>query len=247
MEKIKKLLNKLKKSFKENYVTYTVVITVSLIIIATIIIASVIYKNLHQVTKRNEQAQLYTYFITEKTEYDAKIYYEDDSIVNILADEDVYDSSIIYVKDKEQYIVPKQMSIVLYTQNNMQYKLDKYARIVKAELLKEVYSDGVVKNFDNFYIFDGEGLYFFLDEVELTIDGQKTILKPGSYVKYTGENVIYYEHESSYIKKVDNAKDISVKMGNYVINVVQNITIKNGKPSVLLSQIKKLKSIREVI
>ena len=66
-------------------------------------------------------------------------------------------------------------------------------------------------------------------------------------MKYTGENVIYYEHESSYIKKVDNAKDISVKMGNYVINVVQNITIKNGKPSVLLSQIKKLKSIREVI
>lgn len=247
MEKIKKLLNKLKKSFKENYVTYTVVITVSLIIIATIIIAGVIFKNTHKVVKKTENSELYTYFITEKTNYDAKIYYEDDSIVNIIAEDSIYDSSIIYYKDKEKYILPKQMSIVLYNQNNTQYKLDKYTKIIDTEPLKEVYSDSVVKYFDNFYIFDGEGLYFFLDEVELNIDNQKTILKPGSYVKYNGADVIYYEHENALINNVENAKEISIRIDNYYINVVKGVSVKNGKPSIINNQIKKLRSIREVI
>lgn len=195
--------NKIIKYAKENY---KLMIPIALMIV--LFIAALVY---YKVTifdnyTKDKEINVYQWFYNKKYEYKGIITTNrKNEIVNFKAkDIDVsLDSTPIYYQNKDKIIFPNQMSVVMPTLNCAEYYTNKYSYInVKKSnniLTTEKYSNKL----GHYFLYDGYDLYFFLDEVTITIDNTKINLSPLSYIIATSDKYISY-----YDKKTDTFKII---------------------------------------
>ncbi|MBE6144699.1 MAG: hypothetical protein E7169_03900 [Firmicutes bacterium] len=154
------------------------------------------------------------------------------------------DSTPIYYKDYKKVLFPKNMSVVFPLTSGIQYKVNYFSTIEQTEEL--IITDrSYSREINNSFLYDGEDLYFFINETTLMIGEQEYKLKPLSYVvaKYNNKVEIYDYELDEYI--TFDAKGVSVQaLGNsYKINLF-NDSIEYGLTSKLL--VKKLDFLKNL-
>lgn len=198
-------IDKIKKFFSEYG---KLIIPISLILV--LFIAFLIYYkfSVYDGAVSEEVGQFYQYFFGEKYEYKGIVSLNRrDVIVDFNTDDyDIkFGSTPIYYKDKDKVIFPSDVSVVMPTLGCAEYRAIKYAYIEKSNdnyiLTTKDYSDKLGR----YFIYDGEDMYFFLDEVTLVVGERKINLSPFSYIIARYRDYIYY-----YDKGTDTVESINV-------------------------------------
>lgn len=189
-----------------------------MVILVLLITVYFLYREYRYDTYRNkEEAKVYQYFGGVKHEYTAIVSYNLKKVlVDIKGkDENInYDSTPVYYQDKDKIIFPKEMSIIFPIMDASQYKLVKYTTYEGIDKQYTITSGRDSGVYNNYFMFDSEGLYFFPDEVTLKIKGMNDIkLSANSYAHVVGGYTLTYydrENDKSEVLEIENKEVTAV-------------------------------------
>lgn len=198
-----------------------------------------------------EDHELYQYFTGIKVEYTGKIKInkDDDSVVKLSFKEGSVelDSTPIYYKDSEKVLFPKNMA-VLYPIVGEQYKINYYSNLYKDQDLYYVKDRSLKRNLVNSVLYDGNDLYFFVDNVNVTIGTNKYNLSPMSYiiVDVYNNRVDIYDKANDKYTSLDNIVDeVLVSTDRYKINASLDLMYYNNKSRLFIKDVEKLKNLEK--
>ena len=179
------------------------------------------WQNKYDNFRNKQEVSVYQYFGGVRNEYTAIISYNLKDIIVSIEDKDKkinYDSTPIYYIDEDKIIFPNEMSIVFPLKDGSQYKVYKYATYEGIDKTYTLTSNGKSGVFNNFFLFDGEGLYFFPDEVTIKINDKDYIkLSANSYAEVIGGYTLtYYDKESNESKVVEIEGKKITAVNNYL-------------------------------
>lgn len=158
-----------------------------------------LYREYQYDNKRNKNNEsVFQYFAGIRTDYTAEITYNlRDAIVDLRAvDAKIeYDSTPIYYSNLEKVIFPHDMNIVFPLRDGGQFRLYKYATYYNLDDVHFIKNNTDTGSYNDFFLYDGDNLYFFPDKVMLKINDKDYIeLGPMSYVNVVGGlTLVYYD------------------------------------------------------
>ena len=200
-------------------------------------------------TDEIENYNFYQYYGGRKVEYEGALQItKKDGITELkLNDANIMlDSTPIYYKDLENRVFfPEDMAQVLPNDNCKMYKINRFTNIYKKDdVIYADYRDWQTE-LSNSFIYDGQDLYFFIQNTTLTVDGVDYEITPLSYVisSYQNSVEIYNKQDDTYLVIPTSSQNVTAKTEGYSINLSLD-TIKYGeKEQLLLRNISELKSI----
>jgi len=191
--------------------------------------------------RNKQEVAVFQYFGGIKTDYTAIVTYNlKDVIIDVTSkDKKIeYDSTPIYHSKEDMVIFPKEMSIVFPLREGSQYKLYKYATYTynEEDNLQMIKNGQDTGEYNYFFLYDGKGLFFFPDEVELKLNN-KVYKKLGamSYVSLVGGyTLIYYDKATDTSEVIElNGKNVSISSDKININVNEKYFMSFGKKMLL--------------
>ena len=191
------------------------------IAIITLVFIFIIYKIFNTIVLENNRIDLsgdiyYQYFYGIYEEYSGKleIFEQENSKQLVLEDGKIIylDSTPIYYKDTlGKVLFPSKMEVV-YPEKGKVYMLDDFSNIIQDSNVmyaKRLKKDNK-KSINNSFIYDGEDLYFFLEETTIKVGKKKYKLSPLSYaiVNYR-QNIEFYDYKKDEYIILDEAQATS--------------------------------------
>jgi hypothetical protein len=186
------------------------------------------------VTYKTEEGQEIYFYIGEgKFEYTSQITMSSENEYIKLTTagyEHEFDSEPIYFKNIKQVLFPNDMALVMTKNGFIQKRINNFTRIlidgsyyIQDKSLNYPINEG--------FLYDGNDLYFFLNETEIIVGNEKYVLPPFSYVIYNFNNELYmYDYskdQMTHMKRV--TQDVLAKHGEYTINLgIDGIIHKDG-------------------
>ena len=212
------------------------------LIIVVIIFAFIVYKIFDILILSNERYDLsggtyYQYFYGIMEEYSGKmevVQKDDDTQLVLENGKVVYlDSTPMYYKDVlGKMLFAKQMELVVPDVGN--YKLSKFTNIYEENNTIQVkkFNSSKSKTLNNGFIFDGNDLYFFLDDTTIKVGDTEYELSPLSYiiVNYRTNVEIYnYDKDEYTIIQDENSLKNDVIAENKVKGYTVNLSLDSMK------------------
>lgn len=238
-------MDKIIQYLKKNYRTLIPV----MVVVVLLVTVYFLYREYKYDNYRNKkEVEVYQYFGGVKNEYKAIVTYNlDDCIVDITSkDKSVeYDSNPVYYKDKRQVLFPSEMNIVFPLKEGSQFKIYKYMMYEDKDSRHLLNINNQVYEYDYFFLYDGQGLFFLPDDAELFINNNKIRdIGAMSYVRIDGGyTLIYYDYLNDESEVINiEGKNVSVKSDNIDINLSERYFSAFGK-KILLSSPDKLNSV----
>lgn len=228
------------------------------IVIVAIMLALVIYKIFDTLVIKKEHYDLsgqtyYQYFSGIEQEYSGKIDVEekDDETKLVLGNGQVVylDSTPMYYKDiLGKSLLPKEMELVVPDSGT--YKLSKFTNVIEENntiKLKKLNSKKT-KDLDNGFLFDGNDLYFFLDDTTVSVGDKDYELPALSYaiVNYK-TNVELYNYDTNEYTMIQDEESLKSdvtatnKSKNYTINMSLDSLKTEKSNQLLITNINNLK------
>lgn len=238
--------NKLNNYIKENYKLMIPIALMIVVFIAAIVYYKVtIYDNY---TQDNED-KFYQWFYEKKYEYTGMVSTNrKNEIVEFKSKElDInFDSTPIYYQNTEKVIFPTNMSVVMPTLNCAEYFAKKYSYITNKKGTKTLITEKYNNRLGHYFLYDGYDLYFFLDEVTITIDNQKVTLSPLSYIiAKSGKSLSYYDKKTDVFKTIKTDKtNIIAENTYYKLNVNTDSLDYYGTDVILTGKVDELNPIK---
>ena len=155
------------KDFIKNKYNIIIPIFLLIVLLLALLLYTKEYKN-NRYAEVNE-VEVYQYFSGVKMEYTAKISRNRKNVILDYENNDFavsLDSTPVYLKEKDNVIFPKEMSI-FFPLKNTQYKVNALAEIYKDNDLYYLNIRNLNETIDHIFYFDGNNLYFFVDIVTL--------------------------------------------------------------------------------
>ena len=208
------------------------------LVVVIVAFVLIIYKIFDVSVLSNEKIDLsgqnyFQYFYGIKEEYSGKmqVLQRDDEIKLLLENEKVVylDSTPIYYTDVlGKVLFAQPMEIVFPDRGN--YKLDNFTNIIQEN--NAIYAKKINKKnqkaLDNAFLFDGNDLYFFLEETTIVVGGSEYTVSPLSYaiVNYRESVEIYnYDKDEYTIIQDENLLQTDVIAKNIPRNYTINMSI----------------------
>ena len=238
--------NKIINYLKDNY---KLMIPISLMIV--VFIAAIIYYKVtifDNYTKENEE-KVYQWLYDQKYEYTGTVSTNrrNEIVKFIPKDLDIHlDSTPIYYQKKDKIIFPSNMSVVMPTLNCAEYLANKYSYVVVKEENNILVSEKYNNRLGHYFLYDGYDLYFFLDEVKLTINDTKIVLSPLSYlIAKSGKYISYYDKKTDTFKTINKTyNNITAETNYYKVNVITDTVDYFGTDVILTGRINELNPIK---
>lgn len=240
-----KKLDKIITFIKENYKLIIPITLILVLFIAFLIYYKVSISNNYHIDK---EEQVYQYFYDKKYEYSAIVSKNRKDVVIDFKPKEVkvnLDSTPIYYQKEDIVILPKDMSVIMPTLSCAEYLTLGYSYITYQDGIYNLTTNRYNKKLNHYFLYDGSDLYFFIEPVTLTINGEKIALTPFSYVIAKYNNYISY-----YDKKTDTFKTISTTDNNskieneyYTVYISKDTIDYQGTNIILTSDIKNLNTI----
>ena len=231
---MKKVINFCKQRYKT-----LIPLMVVLVLLLTVYFLYKEYK--YDNYRDKKEVSVYQYFGGIKNEYKVLVTRNlKKEIVDVQAiDRNVnFGSKPIYYQKGNKILFPKEMVIVFTLRNGSQYKLYKYATITRKDDAIYIENGSDTGEYDYFFLYDGDGLYFFPYEMTLKINNKEYIkLGENSYVSYVGGYTLaYYDTstEKSEVLEIEGKK-VEVVSENLKINVVEKYLVVADKEVLLAS------------
>lgn len=210
------------------------------LVIAGIVLIYIIYRIFAAVVLSNETYDLsgeyyYQYFYGIKEEYSGnmEVLQDEDTIQLILKDNDnkvIYlDSTPIYYENiLGKVLFAPEMELVMPDVGN--YKLSKFTNIIQEnrQMYMKKFNKDEKTALGNAFLFDGNNLYFFLEETVITVGGTDYTVSPLSYaiVNYRQSVEIYDYNTNEYtIIQDEEALTADVVATNTARNYTINMSV----------------------
>lgn len=229
-------MEKIVDFWKKNYRVLIPVMVVTVLLITVYFL----YREYKYDTYRNKQDnEVYQYFGGMKKEYTAILTYDlNNRIIDLKSKNEKiqYDATPIYFTSLDKVLFPKEMSIVFPLRDGSQYRLYKYTVYERVNDIYMIKMNNQEFEYNYFFLYDGNNLYFFPDKVDLYINDKKIIeLSENSYVQVVGGyTLIYYDKESDSSKVIELEKDeVTVKNDKMVVNLNNAVGTVQGKEILL--------------
>lgn len=224
-------------------------ISMIIAIFIVIVIAYNLISNLHRVKLGKNEYEFYQYLYGRKLEYSGILEMSDeDGITKFETGEEtiVVDSIPVYYKnEKNTVILPKNMAVVFPLNNGKTNKVNSLSTVYTEYDEAYIKKGKLNRKLENCFLYDGNDLYFFIEETRVSIGEREFILPPLSYVNatYKGYTEIYNYRDDEYEYIDELSGEIIASTGDYTINL-SNETIKyNGTEQILLKRIKNLPNL----
>lgn len=228
------MLNKLKN--KKISASVFVIIVLVLILICSFVLFFEInnYRDI-----KTEKHGFYYYFINSKIDFDANVVIgTNDSILSIDAQNVTLDSTPIYYSDADdKMILPSNMEIIYPYKNIPMYKLGKFSKIYSIKKNIYINSEAGVGRLYDCFLYDGNDLYVFPEEITVLIDDISYELSPMSYVKVTKNNISIYNKLKDEHTYLDNYNKAEAFTEEYFINLSGDSVTYNNSYYVLIKNI----------
>lgn len=238
------------KDFIKN--KYNILIPICLVVV--LLIAILLYAKEYKNNRYAElkEVEVYQYFSGIKMEYTANIgrnkksvileYETDDFAVNL-------DTTPVYIKETGNVLFPKEMSIV-FPLKDKQFRVNALAEIYSENNLYYLNIRNLNKVLENVFYYDGNNLYFFVEEVKLTVGDREISLSPMSYVSCSYQNMVeYYDKVNDIFETIDITNEKVIVKNDYMtIDIASDKVIYKDSFSLLtkdFSMISKLTDIED--
>lgn len=220
-----------------------------IIMLAVIVIAAVYISKLSKTSLDNHE--FYQYFAGRKIEYSGEIEInrENQGISNLKMNDVTIqlDSTPIYYKDIEnRMILPEDMAVVSPSEQGKMQRITYFSELQIKDNIAYLEYQGKKQSLEQDFLFDGNNLYIFLQDSEITIGEQTYNMSPLSYaiVTYRESVEIYQKSEDTYHVFEDvNIGNVMAKTEDYSINMSNDSLIIGEKEQLLLSSIQNLPNI----
>lgn len=199
--KVKEIIINFYHLCTKNYISTIMSIAVLLVIIGSIVILFVIDANKNKIELKTKKEELYYYLLDNKVNGKYKVNYENDKIIKV--DEDYISSNniIVYYKNNKHVIIPMQSELVILNNSkDSSYSLNRYSEVFDNVIVTSKVRDTI----SNYFIYDYEDLYFFSNEVQIDLDGNKFDLSPFSYIIVNSTYTQIYDYENDKITIFEN-------------------------------------------
>lgn len=212
----------MKEFIKNKYNLFIPIFLLLVLLIAILLYAKEYKSNRYAYT---DEVEVYQYLSGIKVEYVANISRNKKNVVLEFENRDYvssFDSNPIYIKDSDNVIFPKEMSI-MFPLKDTQYLVNSLAEVYKEHNLFYLNIRNLNKNLEHAFFHDGVDLYFFIENVTLTVGNESIELSPMSYVSASYLNFVeYYDYETDTYGSFDisDNKKVVVKNKFMTINVV---------------------------
>lgn len=204
---------------------YKILIPVMVVIVLFVTLFFLYREYKYDNTRTKENVSVYQYFSGVRVDYTSVITYNlKGAIVGIEAKNKKIESNSIpiYYDDMSNIIFPVEMSVVFPLRNGSQFKLYKYATYYNEDGIHFIKNNTDLGNYSDFFLFDGNNVFFFPEEVTLKInDKEYKKLGAMSYVSVVGgATLIYYDTltDTSEVVELDYDK-VTVVGNNINVNV----------------------------
>lgn len=220
-----------------------------IIMLAVIIIAAVYISKLSKTTLENHE--FYQYFAGRKVEYTGELEMsrENNGISNLKMNDITIqlDSTPVFYKDIDNRIIlPEDMAVVSPSEQGKMQRITYFSEIQIKDNIAYLEYQNKKQSLEQNFLFDGNNLYVFLQETEITIGEQTFKMSPLSYaiVTYRESVEIYQKSEDTYhIFEDVNIGNVMAKTEKYSINMSNDSLILGEKEQLLLSSIQNLPNI----
>lgn len=235
--------------FKKLYLIIGITI---LIFIAMILLFVLFYKANKSINEYYvDDSELYTYFGNQKLDYKSHIKFSrNGSATELKVDgEDItLGNEPLYFKDKKQMIIPNNLIAVFPLQNMSQKKVNYYSIIKEENNDYYLIRDDKKIDMSNSFLYDGNDLYVFLEDTEVSIGDKTFELSAFSYLLCIYDDELYmYDYETgnkSYVNiKEENDNNVYVKSDSFLLNANFDYLKFNDKSILLSKNLESLNSI----
>lgn len=233
------------KEFIKNRYNILIPAFLLIVLLIAILLYSKEYKNNRYA--KVEEVNVYQYFSGIKMEYVANISRNRKNVILEYENKEFavsLDSTPVYIKDKANVIFPKEMSMV-FPLENREYQVNALAEVYSENDLYYLNIRNLNNIYDHVFFYDGDNLYFFIDNVTLVIGNQTIELSPMSYVSASYKNFVeYYDYVSDSYGMIDiTDEEVIVKNDYMTINVVGDEIIYKNSFSLLTKDFSFLEKI----
>lgn len=227
---------------------YKLIIPISLMVV--LFVAFLIYYKvmISDQYHKDSKESVYQYFFNRKYEYQAIVSKNRKDVVVDFKPQDIkinLDSTPIYYQNKNEVILPKNMSVVMPTLNCAEYLSKGYSYITLSDGIYRLTTERYYNQLNHYFLYDGADLYFFIENVTLVVNHEEIHLSPFSYViaKY-GNDVSYYDKKSDTFKTITASdRNSLIKNEYYTIYIGRDTLDYQGMDVILTSDILQLNSI----
>lgn len=238
-------MREIQKKIKENYKLLVPVITILLLGIVLFFFLKIYSYNIY---RDSIKVNAYKEVVGDKIEFSLILYVDKNDIVREIKAEDKkinFDSNPIYYKDDDKVFFPTKMSVVFPFEDHNQYIIEENTIFEKDYEINYLQVEGKKKEYLNYFIYDGEDLYFFIDEVVINInDNTYKKISAMSYISLVGDTLIYYDKETDKSEVIELKSSDMITIKNEYINIDLR-SDKVGKNRILTSDFTTLTNISQ--
>ena len=166
-----------------------------------------------------------------------KIIYQDNMFIKVPCNSNLYHGKL-QISNKGNFYISINKSSRINIKNFRQYKLK------KDDIIYAEYRDNQ-NELTNSFIYDGNDLYFFIQNTVLTVDGTNYEIPPLSYVivSYQNSVEIYNKQQDTYEIIPSTSTNVTASTDQYSINLSLDSMKYGEKEQLLLKRVDTLKSI----
>lgn len=215
----------------------------AIILFVVVLVMALIHKNqINQV--RIEGIPLYTWVNEERLDYgEDELVFErinDDTTLTIDGLKQEHISSIpYYYNDERKVLFPQEMNIIQPRVNNgQQNRLPTLSTIdgTGPEIMV-AFADKKI-TLGSAFLFDGSDVYFFINPMEITIDGDTIKTSEMTLVTYNFNHELYiYDYNSGEARYIEGVKSVQAKTDKYSVNLVTDTFEINAKSRLLVTNV----------
>lgn len=222
------------------------VIAMLLFILLLFVIANML-KDLNTTTI--EEHSFYQYFIGKKFNYDGGLKLTRKKDITELTFKDIQvdlDSTPVYYADIEnKVLLPEDMAIVFPMQSGLMYKINHFSNVFfDTDTVYLETKTGNDRALNNAFLYDGQDLYFFLENTTLKVGETQYEISPLSYVicQNKGNVEIYQKDKDIYTIVENNKEEVKAKNNNYEIDLIIDSIEQAGEQQLLIKNKSNLKN-----
>lgn len=203
-------------------------------------------KNINEVVI--EDVSLYTYLGEEKVSISGSIRYDyanESAVIENNSNEKIIISSApLYYSDEQKLILPKNMNYVNFF-SAKQVRIPNFTKIYYSNTDYYFSLNEKTEKIYNSFLYDGDDLYLFFNDVVLEYDGFSLKLSPLSYVSYNYNKDLYvYDYSTNEIKYYSNVSNPYIMYEGVKLNLKSDSIESEETSKILMKNISNLKKIQ---
>ncbi len=233
---------------KKHLVIFLTALGLFLILLAVVIIVFFVKENLNKYTI--EEEEMYIYFDQAKFEFNTKITLDSSSGITKLeanGEEMDLESEPLYYKGIDKVIFPKEMAVVFPLSSGQQRKINEFTTLDASNGGMYLVNTNLNYPISNAFLFDGNNLYFFLEDTTVKVGEIEITVPAFSYAIYNFNKDFYlYHYEEDkmyYFANLD--QDVLASTSSYTVNLTIDSIEYNGKSKLLLKNFSYLSNLKK--